>query len=89
LVLNYFGQGAMVLSDPAAASDPFFSLFPREVLAAVVVLTTAATVIASQAAISGAFALVQQAIQLGAVPRLEVRQTRRPRSRWHTRQTCL
>jgi KUP system potassium uptake protein len=75
LVLNYFGQGAMVLSDSAAASDPFFFLFPRGLLVAVVVLTTAATVIASQAVISGAFALVQQAIQLGAIPRLEVRQT--------------
>jgi KUP system potassium uptake protein len=75
LVLNYFGQGALVLSDPAAASDPFFFLFPRGLLVAVVMLTTAATVIASQAVISGAFALVQQAIQLGAVPRLEVRQT--------------
>ena len=74
-VLNYFGQGALVLSDPAAASDPFFFLFPHGLLVAVVVLTTAATVIASQAVISGAFALVQQAIQLGAVPRLEVRQT--------------
>jgi KUP system potassium uptake protein len=75
LMLNYFGQGALVLSDPAAASDPFFFLFPRQLLVAVVALTTAATVIASQAVISGAFALVQQAIQLGAVPRLEVRQT--------------
>ena len=75
LVLNYFGQGALVLSDPAAASDPFFLLFPRGLLVAIVVLTTAATVIASQAVISGAFTLVQQAIQLGAVPRLEVRQT--------------
>jgi KUP system potassium uptake protein len=75
LVLNYLGQGALVLNDPAAAADPFFFLFPGWLLVAVVGLTTAATVIASQAVISGAFALVQQAIQLGAVPRLEVRQT--------------
>ena len=75
LVLNYLGQGALVLNDPTAAAEPFFLLFPGWLLVAVVVLTTAATVIASQAVISGAFALVQQAIQLGAVPRLEVRQT--------------
>jgi KUP system potassium uptake protein len=75
LVLNYLGQGALVLNDPATAADPFFLLFPGWLLVAVVVLTTAATVIASQAVISGAFALVQQAIQLGAVPRLEVRHT--------------
>jgi KUP system potassium uptake protein len=75
LVLNYFGQGALILADPAAAANPFFSLFPASLLIPVVVLTTAATVIASQAVISGAFALVQQAIQLGALPRLEVRQT--------------
>jgi KUP system potassium uptake protein len=75
LVLNYLGQGALVLNDPTAAAEPFFLLFPGWLLVAVVVLTTAATVVASQAVISGAFALVQQAIQLGAVPRLEVRQT--------------
>ena len=75
LVLNYLGQGALVLADPAAAADPFFLLFPDWLLIPAVVLTTAATVIASQAVISGAFALVQQAIQLGALPRLEVRQT--------------
>ncbi|MDO9709373.1 KUP/HAK/KT family potassium transporter [Paracraurococcus sp. LOR1-02] len=75
LVLNYLGQGALVLADPAAASDPFFHLFPSMLLLPAVALATAATVIASQAVISGAFALVQQAIQLGAVPRLEVHQT--------------
>jgi KUP system potassium uptake protein len=75
LVLNYLGQGALVLSDPAAVSNPFFLLFPGWLLIPLVVLTTLATVIASQAVISGAFALVQQAIQLGALPRLEVRQT--------------
>ena len=75
LVLNYLGQAAVVLSDPAAAANPFFALFPGPLLYVAVGLATAATVIASQAVISGAFALVQQAIQLGAVPRLEVRQT--------------
>jgi KUP system potassium uptake protein len=75
LVLNYLGQGALVLADPGAAADPFFLLFPGWLLIPLVGLTTAATVIASQAVISGAFTLVQQAIQLGAIPRLEVRQT--------------
>ena len=75
LVLNYLGQGALVLADPAAAADPFFHLFPGPVLLPAVALATCATVIASQAVISGAFALVQQAIQLGVLPRLEVRQT--------------
>ena len=75
LVLNYFGQGALVLGDPAAPSNPFFLLFPSSLLIPAVVLTTVATIIASQAVISGAFALVQQAIALGVLPRLEVRQT--------------
>jgi KUP system potassium uptake protein len=75
LVLNYLGQGALVLTDHAAASNPFFLLFPAWLLVPAVALTTAATIIASQAVISGAFALVQQAIQLGALPRLEIRQT--------------
>ena len=75
LVLNYLGQGALVLTDPAAAANPFFLLFPGWLLIPLVILTTLATVIASQAVISGAFALVQQAIQLGALPRLEVKQT--------------
>src|SRR3954451_11306075 len=75
LVLNYLGQGALVLADPGAAANPFFLLFPTWLLFPLVILATAATVIASQAVISGAFALVQQAIQLGVLPRLEVRQT--------------
>ena len=75
LVLNYLGQGALVLSDPKAAENPFFLLFSGWLLVPVIALTTFATVIASQAVLSGAFALVQQAIQLGAVPRLTVRQT--------------
>ncbi len=75
LVLNYLGQGASVLADPASAANPFFLLFPGWMLVPALLLTTAATIIASQAVLSGAFALVQQAIQLGAVPRLDVRQT--------------
>jgi KUP system potassium uptake protein len=75
LVLAYLGQGALVLADPASADNPFFLLFPNWLLVPAALLTTAATGIASQAVLSGAFALVQQAIQLGAVPRLEVRQT--------------
>jgi KUP system potassium uptake protein len=75
LVLVYLGQGALVLADPASAENPYFLLFPNWLLMPVVLLTTAATVIASQAVLSGAFALIQQAIQLGAIPRLEVHQT--------------
>jgi KUP system potassium uptake protein len=62
LVLVYLGQGALVLADPASANNPFFLLFPNWLLVPAVLLTTAATVIASQAVLSGAFALVQQAI---------------------------
>ena len=65
LVLNYFGQGALVLAHPEAADSPFFKLFPDWGLWPVVLLATAATVIASQAVISGAFSLSQQAMQLG------------------------
>jgi KUP system potassium uptake protein len=75
LVLVYLGQGALVLTDRASADNPFFLLFPDWLLIPAILLTTAATVIASQAVLSGAFALVQQAIQLGAIPRLEVHQT--------------
>lgn len=75
LSLNYLGQAAVVLSNPETATNPFFALFPSWLLMPVVLLATAATVIASQAVISGAFTLVQQAIQMGHVPRLDVRQT--------------
>ena len=75
LVLNYFGQAAVVLTNPSSSQNPFFLMFPSPILIPLVILTTAATVIASQAVISGAFALVQQAIQLGALPRLDIRQT--------------
>jgi KUP system potassium uptake protein len=72
LMLNYMGQGALLLRDPSAASNPFFHLAPTWALYPLVVLATGATVIASQALISGAFSLTQQAIQLGYSPRLEV-----------------
>ena len=75
LVLNYFGQGALVLAHPDALESPFFKLFPDWSLWPVVLLATAATVIASQAVISGAFSLSQQAMQLGLLPRLDIRQT--------------
>ena len=75
LVLNYFGQGALVLSHPEAVASPFFNLFPGWALYPVVLLATAATVIASQAVISGAFSLSHQAMQLSLLPRLDVRQT--------------
>ena len=72
LALNYLGQGALVLTDRAARENPFFLLFPEWAIAPVVVLATAATVIASQAVISGAYSLSRQAIQLGLVPRLRI-----------------
>jgi len=75
LILNYFGQGALVLAHPDALDSPFFRLFPGWALIPVVLLATAATVIASQAVISGAFSLSQQAMQLGLLPRLDVQQT--------------
>ncbi|WP_375426944.1 potassium transporter Kup [uncultured Sphingomonas sp.] len=75
LAINYFGQGALVLADPAAAANPFFLMFPAWSLYPVVALATAATVIASQALISGAFTLTQQAILLGLLPRLQIRHT--------------
>lgn len=73
LLCNYLGQGALVLVDPAAAENPFFLLTPAWILPALVVLATAATVIASQAAISGVFSVVHQAVRLSYVPRLEIR----------------
>lgn len=75
LVLNYFGQGALVLRDPAAAKNPFYLLAPPELLVPLVVLATAATVIASQATISGAFSVTQQASRLGYLPRIAVTHT--------------
>jgi KUP system potassium uptake protein len=75
LLLNYFGQGAMLLTNPAAAEQPFFLLAPGWALLPLVVLATAAAIIASQALISGAFSLTQQAIQLGYCPRLDIEHT--------------
>lgn len=75
LTLNYLGQGALVLSDPAAAENPFFHLAPAWFQAPLVVLATLATVIASQAVISGAFSLAQQAVQLGLLPRMTLKPT--------------
>jgi len=75
LTLNYLGQGGLVLDQPMAAASPFFLLAPAWFRAPLVLLATAATVIASQAVISGAFSLTQQAIQLGLLPRMTLRPT--------------
>ncbi len=72
LVLNYFGQGAAVISDPAALHNPFFLLAPHWLQLPLVVLATAATVIASQAVISGAYSMTRQCMQLGFLPRMTV-----------------
>jgi KUP system potassium uptake protein len=75
LVLNYFGQGALVLRHPAALQKPLFALVPGPVLPALVLLATAATIIASQSTITGAFSMTRQAIQLDLLPRLRILQT--------------
>jgi len=75
LLINYFGQGAKVLADPAAIENPFYRLVPDVFLLPMVMLATAATVIASQAVITGAYSLVHQAIQLGLLPRLAILHT--------------
>ena len=75
LALNYFGQGALLMHDPAAIKNPFFLLAPDWALLPMIVLATLATVIASQAVISGAYSLTRQAILLGYCPRLEVNHT--------------
>ena len=72
LLINYFGQGALVLAHPEAIENPFYRLVPEALLLPMVVLATAATVIASQAVITGAYSLVRQAIQLGLLPRLAI-----------------
>jgi len=72
LVLNYFGQGALVLAEPAALKNPFYGLVPAPLLYPMIILATLATVIASQAVISGAFSLARQAIQLGYLPRFKL-----------------
>jgi KUP system potassium uptake protein len=75
LTLNYMGQGALILGSPGAIDNPFFLLFPHWARVPMVVLATAAAVIASQAVISGAFSVTRQAVRLGFLPRLRVRHT--------------
>jgi KUP system potassium uptake protein len=75
LLINYLGQGALVLADPSAAANPFFRMIPAFAYWPLLILTTAATVIASQAVITGAFSVSQQAMQLGLLPRLDIRRT--------------
>ncbi|MBL8586009.1 MAG: potassium transporter Kup [Bradyrhizobiaceae bacterium] len=72
LLLNYFGQGALLLTDPLAIKNPFFRLFPDWMVLPMVALATLATVIASQAVISGAFSVARQAVQLGLLPRMVI-----------------
>jgi len=75
LALNYLGQGALLLRNPAAAKNPFYLLAPEWALYPMIVLATLATIIASQAVISGTFSVTRQAIQLGYIPRMQVRHT--------------
>ncbi|HYE25496.1 MAG TPA: potassium transporter Kup [Clostridia bacterium] len=75
LLLNYFGQGALLIADPSAVENPFYRLAPRWAIYPLVVLATSAAVIASQALISGAFSLTRQAVQLGYVPRVDIEHT--------------
>jgi KUP system potassium uptake protein len=75
LVFNYFGQGALLLNNPQAVKSPFFLLAPEWALIPMVLLATTATVIASQAVISGAFSVASQSVQMGFLPRMEIRQT--------------
>jgi KUP system potassium uptake protein len=75
LILNYFAQGALVLSNPATIENPFYLMFSSHLLPGVIVLATCATIIASQAVITGAYSITRQAIQLGLIPRLAIRHT--------------
>ena len=75
LLINYFGQGALVLANPAAIDEPFYRLVPESLLLPLVALATGATAIASQAVITGAYSITRQAIQLGLLPRFEIRHT--------------
>ena len=75
LVLNYLGQGALLLSHPEALENPFFKLYPAWALLPMIALATLATIIASQAVITGAYSVTQQAIQLGILPRMDIRRT--------------
>jgi KUP system potassium uptake protein len=75
LLLNYFGQGAAILRDPAALANPFYAVAPSAFHYPLVALATIATIIASQAVISGVFSIVSQSVQLGQLPRMEIRHT--------------
>jgi KUP system potassium uptake protein len=75
LILNYAGQGALLLTDPAAINNPFYQLAPSSLLIPLIILATAATVIASQAVISGVFSIARQAVQLGYLPRFDIQHT--------------
>src|SRR3954449_3335787 len=75
LLLNYFGQGALVLTDKSAVENPFFKLAPQWAIYPLVLLATLAAIIASQALISGAFSLTRQAVQLGFSPRVDIEHT--------------
>jgi len=75
LALNYMGQGALLMHNPAALENPFYRMFPDELMVGAVVLSTLATIIASQAVISGAYSMTRQAILLGFLPRMEIRFT--------------
>lgn len=97
LVLNYFGQGALLLSNPAAVQNPFYMLAPSWAVYGLVALSTAAAVIASQALITGAYSLTMQAIQLGLLPRLRILHTSHstrgqiymPQVNWFLMISCL
>src|SRR6202166_1734676 len=75
LILNYLGQGALLLRDPAALENPFYGLAPEGFHYPLVPLATVATIIASQAVISGVFSITRQSVQLGQLPRMEIRHT--------------
>ncbi len=75
LTLQYFGQAALVITHPAAAKDPFFAIIPHVAYWPILILSIVATVIASQAVISGAYSMTQQAVQLGLLPRIDIRRT--------------
>ncbi len=75
LLLNYFGQGALLMREPSAAANPFFLLAPKAMLIPLLVIATMAAIVASQALISGAFSITRQGIQLGYIPRMEIRHT--------------
>ena len=80
LTLNYLGQGAMILDNPGASENPFWSMVPQAIYWPMLALATAATVIASQAVITGAFSVTQQAVQLGLLPRIDIRNTSETRA---------